>query len=189
MENTALVLIIITLFFLVIILGLLVLLLYKVFDKKSGLLTTKQEENLQEYHPEILSRMKEAKFSKSERAGVFCLNHPQEPGEVMCAICDTLFCSSCTKPFKTMHFCKEHLPLIMQNEWEEVLTLKTSTDDPEEGVRLHDLKKDIFKEDQIPTYVETHYKINVDQDSIETYLVLFGIKDDLETLKEKFQMI
>lgn len=188
MENTALVLIIVTLFFLVIILGLLVLLLYKIFDKKSGLLNPKQEENLQEYHPEILSRMKEAKFAKTERTGIFCLNHPQEPGEVMCAICDTLFCKACIKPFKTMHFCKQHLPLIMQNDWEEAFTLKTSTDDPEEGVRLYDLKKEIFVNDKIPSYVETHYKINVDQDYIETYLVLYGMKQDIEALKEKFQI-
>lgn len=187
MENTALVLIIVTLFFLVIILGLLVILLYKIFDKKSGLLGPIKDE-VQNFHPEIVNRMKEAKVIKKDRRGVFCLNHPQEPGEVMCSICDTLFCSSCIKPFKTLYFCKEHLPLIMQNDWEEALTLKTSTEDPEEGVRLYDLKKEIFINDKIPSYVETHYKINVDHDFIETYLVLFGMKQDIEALKQKIQL-
>lgn len=189
MEKTALILIIITLFFLVLILGLLVLLLYKVFDKKSGPLGQKEDEENGEYHPEILKRIKETKFTKPEARSLFCPNHPQEPGEVMCAICDSLYCKACIKPFKTMHFCKQHLPLVMQNEWDEVLTLKTSTEDPEEGVRLYDLKKEIFTEDKIPSYVETHYKINVDQDNIETYLVLYGIKSDVETLKEKFKII
>lgn len=189
MEKTALILIVITLFFLVLILGLLVLLLYKVFDKKNGLLSQKEGQESAEYHPEVLKRIKEAKFSKVDTVALFCPFHPQEPGEVMCAICDTLFCKLCVKPFKTMHFCKQHLPLVMQNEWEEVLTLKTSTEDPEEGVRLFDQKKEIFLEDKIPSYVETHYKINVDHDNIETYLVVYGMKSDLEILKEKFQNI
>lgn len=76
----------------------------------------------------------------------------------------------------------------MKHEWEEVLTLKTSTEDPEEGVRLFDKKKEIFEKDNIPTYIETHYKINVDQDFIETYLVLFGIKEELPKIKNKLEL-
>lgn len=189
MEKTALVLIVITLFFLVLILGLLVILLYKVFDKRNGILVQKEDTTDASYHPEILKRINEAKFTKATPISLFCPNHPQEPGEVMCAICDTLYCKSCIKPFKTMHFCKQHLPLVMQNEWDEVLTIKTSTEDPEEGVRLYDLKKEIFSEDKIPSYVETHYKINVDHDNIETYLVVYGMRNDVEILKEKFNKI
>ena len=74
----------------------------------------------------------------------------------------------------------------MKYDWDEVLTLKTSTQDPEQGVRLFDAKKEIFQNDDIPTYVETHYKINVDQDYIETYLVLYAQKDSIEIIREKF---
>jgi hypothetical protein len=76
------------------------------------------------------------------------------------------------------------MPLLMKNDWEEVLTVQTSTEDPEQGVKLYDIKKQIFKEKHIPTYIETHYKINVDQDYVETYLVLFAIKSDVTTLKD-----
>ena len=73
----------------------------------------------------------------------------------------------------------------MRFDWEEVLTIKTSTHDPEQGVRLYDVKKEIFENDDLPTYVETHYKINVDQDYIETYLVLFAQKESIQTIREK----
>jgi hypothetical protein len=132
--------------------------------------------------------MRESEKLKNRRADLFCPNHTEEPGEVMCAICDKLYCKACIKPFKTLHFCKEHLPLVMKHEWEEVLTLKTSTEDPEEGVRLYDQKKEMFEKDNIPTYIETHYKINVDQDYIETYLVLYGIKEDASKLKSKLNI-
>ena len=71
----------------------------------------------------------------------------------------------------------------MRHEWDEVLTIKTSTDDPENGVRLYDVKKEIYEKSDIPTYIETHYKINVDQDYIETYLVLYTIREKIQDLK------
>lgn len=196
MENFAIVLIVITLFLLVIILGLLTALVYKLVRQNPGVLSQQETKNddvphpdlsRSEFHPEILDRIKGLEKLKPKRSDLFCPNHSEEPGEVMCAICDKLYCKACIKPFKTMHFCKEHLPLVMRHDWDEVLTIKTSTTDPEMGVRLYDVKKELFEKDDIPTYVETHYKINVDQDYIETYLVLFGIKENIQTLREKLK--
>jgi len=179
MNNTALMLIIISNFTLVLILGVLVFLIYKMFKNqltpKDGL----------EYHPEVLKRMKEAKKIKPKRTDLFCPNHQDEPGEVTCGICDKLFCKSCAKAYKNLHFCSEHLPLITNNEWNEVVTIKTSTQDPEEGVRLYGLKKKMFEEDEIPSYIETHYKINVDHDFIETYLVLFALPLNVDEMKSR----
>ena len=196
MEQTALILIAITLLLLVIIIGLLSVLIFKMLkgqkhqDSPSPVVIkeeTHQEIAKSELHPEILERMKSLEKIKPKRAELFCPNHTEEPGETVCAICDKLFCKACIKPFKTMHFCKEHLPLIMRHDWDEVLTIKTSTHDPEQGVRLYDLKKDLFEKEDIPTYIETHYKINVDQDYIETYLVMYATKETLDSVKEKIQ--
>lgn len=183
MENTAIILIVITLFLLVIIVGLLSVLIYKVLMNRPEI----TKEPISEFHPAIMERMKQLKSLKPRSASLFCPNHPEEPGEVSCAICDKIFCKSCVKSFKTLHFCKEHHPLVMREEWDEILTLKTSTTDPEKGVILYEVKKELFERDDIPTFIETHYKINIDDDYIETYLVLFGIKNQVMNLKEKFQ--
>ncbi len=190
MENTALILIAIALILLVIVIGLLSVLIYKLLKERpqAPVETPKTEvKNEPEYHPVVVERLKEAKSFKPKRSELFCPNHSDEPGEVTCSICDRMYCKACIKPFKTMHFCKEHLPLIMKHEWDEILTIKTSTTDPEQGVRLYDIKKNIFEKEQIPTYIETHYKINVDHDFIETYLVLFGIKENVDELKKKLK--
>ena len=192
MENTAILLIVITLFLLVIILGLLTALIYRMVKQNPDIIKADKRPTdiaRSEFHPAILDRMKDLEHVKHRRSDLFCPNHSDEPGEVMCAICDKLYCKSCIKPFKTLHFCKEHLPLIMRHDWDEVFTLKTSTTDPEEGVRLYDVKKELFEKEDIPTYIETHYKINVDQDYIETYLVLFAIKEKTEELKDKFRKL
>lgn len=179
MDNAALVLIAIALLMLVLILGTLTFLIYKLLKQSKDRETVSDGDR---FHPAIMDRMKEARKIK-RNPDLFCPNHPDEPGEVMCAICDILFCKVCIKPFKTLHFCRDHLPLVMNNNWLEVMTIKTSTEDPENGVRLFDAKKKLFEEESVPSYVETHYKINVDQDFIETYLVVFAQDKDLEKVR------
>ncbi len=185
MENTALILIVLTNVMLVLILGVFAFLIYKLMKDRRSLENKSEAASNTAYHPAILDRMKDLEKVKTKRAGLFCPNHPEEPGENMCAICDKLYCKACIKPYKSLHFCKEHIPLIMRHEWDEVLTLKTSTTDPEQGVRLYEAKKKIFENDNIPSYIETHYKINVDQDYIETYLVCFSIKENVEDLRKR----
>jgi hypothetical protein len=187
MENTTLILIVVTNLLLVLILGIFGFLIYRLIkDQKKGQATTPSSATDPEYHPAILERLKEAQKIKARRADLFCPNHPDEPGEVTCGICDKLFCKNCIKPYKSLHFCREHLPLVMNHQWEEVMTVKTSTQDPEHGVRVYGLKKEIFEKEDLPTYVETHYKINIDHDHIETYLVVFAMQEQLEKIKEKF---
>lgn len=195
MENTALLLIIVTLFLLVILVGLLSVVVFKLLNQKPMTSTTANlsptgeaphpDVSKTEYHPEILKRIKDLEKLKPKKAHLFCPNHTEEPGEVTCAICERFFCKACIKPFKALHFCKEHIPLVMRHEWDEVLTIKTSTADPENGVRLYDVKKEIYEKSDIPTYIETHYKINVDQDYIETYLVLYSIREKVQELKSR----
>jgi hypothetical protein len=191
MEKWAYILIALSLFMLVIIIGLLSVLIYKLFKNQSasqasnttpGIQDDQSKANM-EFHPAILERMNDMKKVKAKRMDLFCPNHTEEPGETTCAICEKLFCKSCVKDFKSLHFCKEHLPLIMNFEWDEVFTLKTSTHDPEQGVRLYDIKKDLFEKDDLATYVETHYKINVDQDHIETYLVVYAQREYVQKVR------
>ena len=188
MEQTALALIIFTNFFLVIILGVLVFLVYRLFQQKLPTEKTPVNPEISEkYHPGIVERMKELSTVKPKRSDLFCPNHTEEPGETTCAICDKLFCKACIRPYKSLHFCKEHLPLIMRHEWDEVVTIKISTTDPEKGVKLYDVKKILLEKEDLPSYIETHYKINVDQDYIETYLVLFSIRENVATIRKKLE--
>lgn len=196
MENTALILLVTTNVLLVLVLGAFGFFIYRLLkDQKQNRLDDRAEAKTQKLeaearlpidaHPAILERVKGIEQVKHKRMELFCPNHPDEPGEASCAICDGLYCRACIKPFKAMHLCKEHLPMIMKNSWEEVITIKTSTEDPEQGVRLYDVKKKLFKEENLPSYIETHYKIDVDHDQVETFLVLFAMKQELSVFKEK----
>lgn len=184
MDNITLALLVVTNLMLVLILGILAFLVYRLIKQQRNP-TSLIEGN--KFHPDIVQRMKQIKNMPLGQTDLFCPNHRDEPGEVTCAICDRLFCKACIRPLKTLHFCREHLPLIMHHSWEEVLTVKTSTHDPEEGVRLYDAKKHLFETRNLPTYIETHYKINVDRDYIETYLVVFAMKENIQEVRESLQ--
>jgi hypothetical protein len=193
MEKTAIILIAISLFILVIIVALLSVLIFKLLKQAPQIVKTETQESGEpphpdisksDFHPDILKRIKEMEKIKPKRADIFCVNHSEEPGEVTCGICDELFCKACIKPFKSLHFCREHLPLIMRHEWQEVLTIKTSTQDPDQGVNLYQAKKQLFLSRDIPSYIETHYKINVDHDYIETYLVVFAMAENIDVAKD-----
>lgn len=187
MDNLTLPLLILTNLVLILFLGVFGFLLFRLLKDQKKSPPAESPEGA--YHPAILDRLKEARKLKAKRADLFCPNHPEEPGEVTCGICGKLFCPVCVKPFKSLHFCREHLPLIMNSTWEEVLTVKTTTEDPEQGVRVYDTKKRIFEEENLPTYVETHYKINIDQDHIETYLVVFARTEELTEVRERFRNV
>lgn len=196
MEQATLIIVVITNIILVLGLGGLGFLIYKLLkDQKAPpsqgsqvqvpMTETDPRPETSTYHPEILKRMKYLEEVKAKKAELACPNHPSEPGETICAICDLHYCHACVKPFKSMYLCKEHMPLVMGNEWGEVLTIKSSASDPEKGVRLYDMKKELYRDDDLPSYIETHYKLNVDHDSIETYLVMFARVDDLASVKRK----
>lgn len=173
------------------VIGILFVLIFKLLKQQSNSTpqpTSSHETPGKAYHPEIQARLDEAKkFKPLPKQSVFCPNHPEEVGETTCAICGKFFCKRCLRPFKTMHFCKEHLAVVMKNEWEEVITIKSHTDDPEAGVKLIETKQKWWNESELPTYIETHYKIDVDHDYIETYLVLFSTKDQLAEVKKKIE--
>ena len=167
------------------VIGLLFVLVFKLMKQKNT--EAPQAAPTPNYHPDITARFQEAKKIKQAILGqsIYCPNHPEEVGETTCAICGKFFCKKCIRPYKTLHFCKEHLSLVMTKEWEEVTTIKSHTNDPEAGVELIEKKQKWWDEDQLATYIETHYKIDVDNDYIETYLVLFGIREQIEDIKKR----
>ncbi len=183
MENTALLLIVVTNMFLVLIVGVLVFFVYKMIRLNQ---TKVEDPLLAKLHPDALARITELKKLKP-RVSYVCSNHPDEPSENTCAVCNRGFCIACVKPFKAMHVCHEHYELVMNTNWEEILTVKSSAKDPERGVKLYEVKKELFTKEDIPTFIETHYKINVDHDFIETYLVLYAQPEQSEALKLKFK--
>ena len=142
------------------------------------------------FHPEIRKRMEAAQFiRRREMIESTCANHPNEPSEGGCAICAKYFCVNCLKTHGILNFCREHYNVFLSANWSEAYTVKSTPDDPEAGVKVVDWKNKVFETEGTPTYVETHYKINVEGDQIESWIVLFARETEVVDIKKRLQTI
>lgn len=129
------------------------------------------------FHPEARERLSEARRLASLNEAI-CSNHPEQSSEGACAICDRHFCRGCLKNFGNLVFCREHHRVFTSTEWEEIRSLKSDPAHPEAGVALVEWKKRLWESDGMPLYVETHYKIDVHGDHIESWVVLYARKSE-----------
>ncbi len=192
MENVLLTLVVVLLVMVLLMLAGVAILTWKLLRRGSGTLeaapATSAAASESRYHPAIRQRLAEAQLAAAHQVSdSMCALHPQEPAEGSCAICDRAFCRVCLKPHRTLLFCREHLNTFLSAPWSEVHTVKSSTTDPEAGVRLVEWKKTQWHTQGIPLFLETHYKINVDGDMIESWVVLFAREVDREAVKERLE--
>jgi hypothetical protein len=137
-------------------------------------------------HPEIRRRMEEArKLKELAHPEATCRIHTREPSEGACAICDQYFCKSCLKPQQSLLFCKEHVALYLGANWVEIHSVKSSPQDPEAGVDLVEWKKTLWEKETKPSYIQTHYKINLEGDQIESWVVLYVREQEREEMKKR----
>ena len=86
-----------------------------------------------------------------------------------------------------MHFCKEHFRIFANSKWHQITDVRTTPDTPEEGLFVYNFKRDIWKDKNIPTFVMTHYKINIDNDFIESFVQLNVREEDVEKLTKEIE--
>jgi hypothetical protein len=114
----------------------------------------------------------------------YCHNHPDKNSIGSCLICEEVFCESCLIEHDGMFFCKEHFKIFANCEWEQISDVKTTPDTPMDSMYIWDFKRKLWNDEKIPSFVLTHYKINVENDFIESYVQL-NVKKELA---EKFKI-
>jgi hypothetical protein len=116
----------------------------------------------------------------------YCANHPQDHAKGMCSICQECFCEECIKEHDGLTFCNPHFRLYISHEWTELETIKTTPDTPETAFPIYDFKKLLWEEEGLPAVISTHYKINIDTDTIESFVKLLVRTDELDSLSERY---
>ena len=117
----------------------------------------------------------------------FCDNHPDLPSVGTCLICENVFCDKCLIEHDSLYFCKEHFKIFANNKWKQITDVKTTPDTPEDGLFIYHFKRQIWREKEIPSFVLTHYKINIEEDYIESYIQLNVIENEADKLCEEIE--
>ena len=112
----------------------------------------------------------------------YCIHHPDIPSVASCLICEEVFCEDCLVEHESMHFCKEHFRTFANNKWKQITDVRTTPDTPEDGLFIYNFKRDLWQDKNIPTFVMTHYKINIENDFIESFIQLNFREEDVEKL-------
>lgn len=134
----------------------------------------------------LTEKFKHLKAASEEGPTSYCKNHPQDHAHGMCAICQDMYCEDCIKEHDGHTFCGPHFRLFVSHEWSELESIKTTPSTPETAFPIYDFKKELWKEEQLPAVISTHYKINIDDDSIESYVKLLVRTEELEDLKSRY---
>jgi hypothetical protein len=159
--------------------GALVAIIFKLISQKQSQKPETLSNNIstQLTQTEIQSKLKDVVTEK-----FYCSNHPDQPSVGGCLICEDVFCEKCLIEHDGMFFCREHFKIFANHKWVQITDVLTTPSTPEEGQYIWDYKRFIWKEKQTPSFVLTHYKINVDNDFIESYVQLNVREEDKEKL-------
>jgi hypothetical protein len=112
----------------------------------------------------------------------YCENHPDVPSVGSCLICEDVFCDQCLIEHDSLYFCKEHFKTFANNKWKQITDVKTTPNTPEDGLYIYHFKRHIWHDKKTPSFVLTHYKINIEEDYIESFIQLNVIEDKAEEL-------
>ena len=117
----------------------------------------------------------------------FCANHPDSPSAGACLICEDVFCEKCLIEHDSLYFCKEHFKIFANNKWKQITDVKTTPNTPDDGLFIYHFKRQIWREKETPSFVLTHYKINIEEDYIESYIQLNVIEKDADRLSDEIE--
>ncbi|MBC7713830.1 MAG: hypothetical protein H7177_10855 [Rhizobacter sp.] len=117
----------------------------------------------------------------------FCENHPDTPSVGACLICEDVFCEKCLIEHDSLYFCKEHFRVFANNKWKQITDVKTTPNTPDDGLFIYHFKRHIWRDNETPSFVLTHYKINIEEDFIESFIQLNVIEKDADRLSDEIE--
>lgn len=122
----------------------------------------------------------------------YCIHHKDAPSVGSCLICEEVFCADCLVDHESMHFCKEHFRTYANHKWKQITDIRTTPDTPQDGLFIYNFKHVLWDHKNIPSFVMTHYKINIENDYIESFIQLNVREEDVEKLSlelEKYKAL
>jgi len=139
---------------------------------------------------DFYSHTKLGNIKKEEASSIvieknYCSNHGEFASVGSCLICEEVFCDNCLIDHESMHFCKDHFRTFANHKWKQITDTRTTPDTPEDGLFIYNFKRDQWLNNKIPSFILTHYKINIENDYIESFIQLNVKEEDAELLSNE----
>lgn len=135
---------------------------------------------------EVKETIKKAKESKNQLVGSFCIDHPDLPAKGKCSISDELYCELCLTKERDVKIARKFLNLFLDNEWPTFLMLNNNEVGANKLNEVMRVKKELWRERQIPIISQRQFKINIESDEPEIFTVLMVRDSDKEIAAQRF---
>lgn len=154
-----------------------VVLLWKVLGAQKEIPPTASSQTTAAATPKVTSLIPDPTLS-------YCVHHPEEQAHGVCALSSDPICERCIREHDGLIISFEHFQMFLATTWASIETVLTTPDATEASAHLYLMKKQLWSKNQTPTYISTHYKINVTEDIIESHVSLFVREQEQDELKE-----
>jgi hypothetical protein len=209
METTLIWIVASSIFFNLILIALLGVLVYRLlkqkdnprdFDKKVDVENKLSSQNTTFKKPSSIShkvmlnenvQMMKAWYDEMQNShiGDYCVDHPHEVSIGLCSISGQHYCQHCLKTFQNIKLGKKFLNMYLAHDWVDFMTLPKNNPYEEVPEKIVELKKKLWHEKKMPVIIQNHFKINITDDSIESYTVLQARTIDKDLLESEFSKI
>lgn len=190
-EKVIIILVSALVFVVMVLVGVIVYLFNRLMRDKDMIQTPEHStEPSRQEEPSTLERLRAEHKKRSvfpDENITYCVNHAQDNARGLCNICQEAFCEECLKEHDGLTFCGPHFRLYLGHEWVELETIMTTPETPESAFPIYDFKRELWEKEGLPAIVATHYKINIETDTIESFVKLLVRSNEEEPLKERFE--
>jgi hypothetical protein len=134
--------------------------------------------------PEVITSLR-ATPKKEVAQSVYCIDHPEVFSQGRCAISYEPLCENCISKQEDILIGRKYLDLYLDNEWSE---LKMIREDKEVRKTYLAIKRKLWDDESLPVLVQGHFKINVEDDQVEQYIVISSREEDVDRVRKEFNL-
>ena len=154
---------------------------YKIIIKKDKAQKSDDEGSIQNppsnYPPEVMELINQAKAVKESVGGQFCIDHPELFAKGLCSISNLPYCELCLTKEEEVKVARKYLDMLLDSTWDTLYMLNTEAAGADKLNMLFGAKKKLWEE-EIPLLVHRQFKINIENDKIETYTFVKARHED-----------
>ncbi len=119
----------------------------------------------------------------------FCVDHEEEFAVGNCSIDGQAYCEICLTRIDDMKFAKKNSDEYLNYKWTSLTMFKKQSEQNDFDDRIKKAKAELWNKNNKPLIVRGHFKINVEDDSIESFTTLMCREEDEIFMRKELNFI
>lgn len=142
-----------------------------------------------ELEAQIETKTETNSLEKKVKISPFCVDHDEEFAVGNCSIDGQAYCELCLTRIDDMKFARKNSDEYLNYKWASLTMFKTQKGQGDFEDRIKKAKSELWLKDKKPLIVRGHFKINVENDSIESFTTLMCREEDAAFMKKELNFI